>query len=99
QIERAAQHVAPGGGDDGVGLRVHAAAELVALPGGDAKLIAGTAAELRTVHAAARRAVIARGDDLVIAHDDGAVFPPHAGGAVEHRVGDVEVILLLAGPS
>ena len=45
--------------------------------------------------APARRAVVAGGEDLVVLDDDRAVFAPQAGRAVEHRVGDVEIIFVL----
>ena len=95
EVERAADHVAPGGGDDGVGLGVHAAAQLVPLAAGNAQLLAVAVAELGAVDAPARRAVVARGEDLVVLDDDRAVFAPQAGRAVEHRVGDVEIIFVL----
>ena len=73
------------------------AAELVALAGGDVQLFPGAAAEVRAVAAAARSAVIARGDDFVVAHDNGAVFAAQTGGALQNGVGDVKIIVLLAG--
>ena len=74
EVERAADHVAPGGGDDGVGLGVHAAAQLIALAAGDVELLTVAVAELGAVDAPARRAVVARGEDLVVLDDDRAVF-------------------------
>ena len=96
EVERAADHVAPRGGDDGIGLGVDAAAELIALTAGDVELLAVAVAELRAVDAAARRAVVAGGEDLVVLDDDCAVFAPQAGRAVEHRVGNVEIVFVLA---
>ena len=96
EVERAADHVAPRGGDDGVGLGVDAAAELIALTARNIELLAVAVAELRAVDAAARRAVVAGGEDLVVLDDDRAVFAPQAGRAVEHRVGNVEIVFVLA---
>ena len=73
-------------------------AELIALAGGDPQRLTCARADVGAVASAARRAVIACGNDLVIAHDYRAVFAAQAGGALKHRVGNVEVIVLLACP-
>ena len=98
QIDRRADHVPPRGRDDGVRLGMDAAAQLVALAGGDVQGFAGADPQVAAVAASARRAVVAGRDDFVVAHDNGAVFPPKTGRALQNRVGDVEVIVLLAGP-
>ena len=77
-------------------LSASEAAELIALTAGDVELLAVAVAELRAVDAAARRAVVAGGDDLVVLDDDRAVFAPQTGRAVEHRVGNVEIVFVLA---
>ena len=53
-------------------------------------------AEANAIISAARRAVVAGGEDLVVLDDDRAVFAPQAGRAVEHRVGNVEIVFVLA---
>ena len=94
QIEGGAQGVPPGGGDDGVHLRVDGAAQLVPLAGGDVHGLPGAIAQVHAVFSAPGRAVIAGGDDLVVLDDDGPIAPAQAGGALQHRFGDVQIVIL-----
>ena len=98
QIEGAAQNIPPGGGDNGVGLGMHAAAELIALAGGHLELLPGAAAQIDAVLAAPGRAVIAGRDDLVIADDDRAILAPQTGGAFQHALRNIQIIVLLVYP-
>ena len=97
KVQCGADHVPAGGGDDGVGLGVDRAAELVAFAGGDFQLLTHAAAQVRAVLATPGCAVVAGGDYLVVAHNDGAVFFAQAGGAVQHCVGNVKVVILFVG--
>lgn len=96
EVDGRSYHVAAGGGDDGVGFGVDAAAELIALAGGDVQALAGAYAEVCAVAAAARRAVVAGGDNLVRADDYRPVLAPEAGGALQNGVCNIEIIILLA---
>ena len=98
QIDRAAGHVPPGGGDNGVGLGMDAAAQLVPLAPGDLHGLPGAVAQVRAVGPAPGGAIIAGGDDLVVFNDDGAVEPAQAGGPLQNGLGDVEIIVFLADP-
>lgn len=95
QIDRAADALAARGGDDGVHLGVDAAAELIALAGGDAEPFADAVAEVDAVAAAARCAVVARGNDLVVADDERPGVRAAAGRTLQHGLRDVEVIAFL----
>ena len=46
EVERGTDHVAAGGGDDGIGFCVDAAAELIALTGGDLQFLSHAAAQV-----------------------------------------------------
>ena len=78
-------------------LSMNGAAKLIAFARGNVQLLSRAAAEIRAVSPAAGRAVVAGGNDLVVSHDDGAVFAPQAGGAFQNGIGDVEIVVLLAG--
>ena len=95
QIERGAQGLAAGGGDDGVCLGMDAAAQLIPLAGGDAQLLPGTAAQIDAVAPSSGRTVISGGDDLVVLDDDGAVVPAEAGGTFQHCLSNVQIVVLL----
>ena len=90
QIDRAADALAARGGDDGVHLGVDAAAELIALAGGDAEPFADAVAEVDAV-----AAVVARGNDLVVADDERPGVRAAAGRTLQHGLRDVEVIAFL----
>ena len=69
------------------------AAQLISLSGGDIQLLPDAVAQLRAVDPAPGRTVLARGDDLVIADDDGAVMPAAAGGTLQHSLGNVQIVI------
>ena len=73
QIEGGAQGVPPGGGDDGVHLRVDRAAQLIPLAGGDVHGLPGAVAQVHAVLPPPGRAVVAGGDDLVVFYNYGTV--------------------------
>ena len=75
-----------------------AAAELVPLSGGNVQLAPGAAAEIGAVVPSARCAVVAGGDDFVVAHDDRAELPPETGAALQSGLGNVEIVIFLATP-
>ena len=83
--------------DDGVLLGVDGAAELVALAGGDAQLIAQTA-DVETVSHAARGAVVPGREDALVAHEDGADLAAQTGGAGRRLTGELEEVLVPARP-
>ena len=71
------------------------AAQLIALAGGDIQPVADAVAQLGAVAAAARRAVVAGGNDLVIAHNQSAVSGAQTGGALQYGLSNVEIIVFL----
>lgn len=81
------------GVDDRVHFGVDRTAELIALPARDTHAVAGAVAQVGAVLAAARRADIAGGDDLVVFDDDRAEVAPQAGAALGDGLGDVEVVV------
>src|SRR5699024_5220873 len=95
QVQGTPHHVPPGGGDDGVGLGVDAAAQLVPLSPGDPHGLPGAVAQIHAVSPAPGRPVVAGGDDLVVLDNDGAVAPAQTGGPADDRLGDVQVVVLL----
>ena len=97
QIDRCPDHVPPRRGDDGVGLGVHAAAELVALAGGNLQRLPRADPQIAAVAPPAGRPVVAGGDDLIVAHNDRAVLAPQTGGPLKNGVGNVQIVVLLAG--
>ena len=94
-IHRTADALAARGGDDRVRLGVNAAAELVPLAGGDIQTVTDTVAQLGAVAAAAGRAVVACGDDLVVADDQCAVGSAQAGGSLQNRFCYIELVVFL----
>ena len=74
QIDRGSNHITSGCGDDGVCFCVDTAAELIALTGGDMQSLTGANSQITAVTSAAWRTVVAGGDNLVIAYDDGTVW-------------------------
>ena len=96
QVQGAAHHVPAAGGDNGVGLGVDAAAQLIPLSPGDLHGLTGAEAHVHAVLPATGRTVVAGGDDLVVLHDDRAVAPAQAGGPLQHRLGDVQIVVFLA---
>ena len=85
-------HAVHGGLDDDVLLRVQAAADLVALPGRDAHLLA-QAARLQAVAHAGGRAVVTGGQDVPVLDGDGAHLAAQAGGTLTHQIGDVHEVI------
>lgn len=98
-VEGGAQGLAAGGGDDGVGLGVDGAAQLVPLPGWDVQRLAGAVVQIHAVAPPAGGAVVASGDDLVALDENGPIAPAQAGGAPGHRLGDVQIVILLVDAS
>ena len=97
KIERRAHHVAPRGGNDGVGLGVDAAAEArTALRRGCSARAGCSGRDRNSCAPSARGAVVAGGDDLVVTHDDRAELPPETGAALQSGFGNVEIVILLA---
>ena len=96
QIDSAPRHVPPGGRDDGVGLGVDTAAQLVPLAAGHLHGFPGAIAHVHAVGPAPGGAVVARRNDLVIFHDDGAVDPPQTGGPLQDGLGNIQIIVFLA---
>ena len=94
-IQRRAQHLIAGGGDDGVGFGMDRAAHLVALAAGDLQLFAHTKIQIGAVLTATGGAVVARCDDDVVLDDDGAVFFAQAGASLGDRLGDIKIIVVL----
>ena len=64
-VEGGPQHLAAGGGDDGVGLRVDGAAQLIPLPGGNVHGLPGAVAQVHAVFPPPGGAVVAGGHNLV----------------------------------
>ena len=95
EINGGADHIAPGSGDDGVCLRMDAAAEFVPLTGGNMQRLARADAQIAAVPAAAGRPVVAGGNNFVVADNNGAVFAPKAGGTLQNGIGNIKVIILL----
>ena len=93
QVQGGPQGVPPGGGDDGVHLRVDGAAQLVPLAAGHLHGLPGAVAQVHAVPPPTGGAVVAGGDDLVVLHDDGPVAPAQAGGPLQHRLGDVQIVI------
>ena len=58
----------------------------------------GAAAQIHAVLPAPGGAVVAGGEDLVVADDDGSVFAPQAGGALQHALGDIQIVVFLVNP-
>ena len=98
EIEGGAQHLVAAGGDDGVALGVDGHALLVLLPVGDAVGLPPAHAHVAAVLVAPGGAVVARGHDLVVLHDDGPVLPSQARGPPRHLRRDVQIVLPLADP-
>ena len=93
EVERAADHVAPCGGDDGVGLGVDAAAELIALAARHLQLFTGTVMQLIAVGTAAGGANIAGGDDGIILDDDCAEITAQAGAPPGNSFCDIQIVI------
>ena len=93
EIERRPEHVLARGRDDGVRFSVDAAAELIALAGRNVQRLPHAEVQIRAVLPPARSPIISRGNNLVIPDDDGPVFSPQAGAALQDRIGDVKVII------
>ena len=98
QIEVAADALVARGGDDRVRLGMDAPAQLIPLAARDLHLLTHAIAQIAAVFASARRAVVAAGHDLVVAHDDRAILPPQAGRPFEHGLGNVQIIIFLHDP-
>ena len=98
EINVASDALVAGGGNNGVRLGMDAAAQLIALSARHTHLLAHAIAEIGAVFSSARRAVISGRDDLIVAYDDRAVLPAQARRAFEHRLGDVQIIILLYDP-
>ncbi|MPM15077.1 hypothetical protein SDC9_61443 [bioreactor metagenome] len=75
------------------------AAQLISLARGNIHGIPGAIAQIYAVGAAAGRAVITGGHNFVIAHNDGPVAAPQAGGALQYRFRDVQIIIFLVDAS
>ena len=84
----------PGSADNAVCLRVYGAAELIALTLWNAELFAHAFSQIRAVLPAAGGAVLAGGDDLVVADDYRAVFAAQAGGTLQNGVGYIKIVIL-----
>ena len=69
QIQGGADHIPAGSADNGVGLAVNAAAQLVALPSRYLELLPAAEAQIGAVPAASGSACVARGDYFVVVHD------------------------------
>ena len=93
KIDRGADHIPAGCGNDGIGFRVNAAAQLITLSGGDVHRFPGTFSDVGTVESSARGTVIAGGDDLIVSHDDGTVFSSQTGGAFGNGIRDIQIII------
>ena len=99
QVQGGAQGVPAGGGNDGVHLRVDRAAQLIPLAAGDPHGLPGAAAQIHAVLPAPRGPVVAGGDDLIVIHDDGPIAPAQAGGALQHGLRDVQIVIFLVDAS
>ena len=88
-IDGTANHVASSGGDDCVLFGVYSDTQFVSFALGDVQLFTFAEASVDTVGFAARRSVVAGGDDFVVIDDDGAITPAQAGAAGSHFAGDV----------
>jgi len=97
KVDGGTYHITSGGGDDGVGLGVDTAAKLVTLTGGDLQALTGAYAQIAAVSSASGGAVIAGGDDLIGAHDDGTVLASKAGGALQNGVCNIQIVILFTG--
>ena len=98
QIEGGPQGVPPCGGDDGVHLRMDRAAQFIPLSAGHIHGLPSAVAQIHAVLPPPGRAVVPGGNDLVVLDDDGSVAPPQAGGALQHRLRDVQIVVLLVDP-
>ena len=72
---------------------VDAAAQLIALAARHLQLHAHAPAEVGAVFSASGRAVVAGGNDLVVADNDRAILPPQTRRALQHRLGDVQIVV------
>ena len=88
-IDGAANHVASSGGDDCVLFGVYSDTQFVSFALGDVQLLAFAEASVDTVGFAARRSVVAGGDDFVVIDDNRTIAPAQAGAAGGHFAGDV----------
>ena len=93
QIQGTADHIPAGGGNDGVGLGMDTAAQLVPLTGGHLEGFPAAEPQVSAVFSASGGTVVPRGDDLIVAHDDGAVPPADAGRAVEDGISDIQIVI------
>ena len=98
-VEGGPEGLAPGGGDDGVGLRVDRAAQLVPLPRRDVQGLPGSVVQVHTVLSPPGGPVVPGGDNLIALDDDGPIVPPQAGGALRHRFRNVQVLAHLVDSS
>ena len=76
KLKGSTDHVSSGSGYDGIGFCMYTSAQFVTLSGRNLQSFAGTDAQIGTVFAAARSAVIPGRNNLIVAYDDCTVFPP-----------------------
>ena len=93
EVHRGVDHLVAGGADDGVGLGMDAAAQLIAFAAGNAQLRPDAVAHIGAVLTAPGRANVAGGDHLVVLDDDRAVAAAQAGGAFGYHLRQVEIIV------
>ena len=93
EIQGSADHLFARRADDGIRLRMHRAAHLIPLSPRNVQLLADADAAVDAVFAAARRAVVAARDNLVVVHDDCAVTAPQAGAALQNGLRNVQIII------
>ena len=98
QVEGGAQGGAAGGRDNAVGLGMDRAAQFIPLTRGHSELLPGTAAQIGAVFPSPGGSIVASGKDLIILHDDGAIAPPQTGGALEHRIRNIQIVIFLVDP-
>ena len=72
QVQRRTDHVIACGTDDGIGFRVYRAADLVSLSARNFQFDPDAPAEVDTILPSARRAVVSRGNHLIVIDDNGA---------------------------
>ena len=78
---------------------MHTPAELIPPALGAATPLPGAVAQVDAVGPAPGGAVVTGGYNLVIADNDGPAANPAAGGALQHRLGDVQIVVLFVNPA
>ena len=76
---------------------MNTSAHFISFAAGDTQFFSHAVVEVVAVLSASGSAVVACGNDFIVAHDDGAILTAQTGRTMQDSIGDVQVVVDLIG--